>query len=54
MKGTALVKKKRRGRVKSPELEIVDLGELKKKVIEVKERKKGIYLRQTLRSRDRG
>ncbi len=42
------------GRKKHPELEIVDLNELKKQVKEIKKRKKGLYLRYAGKSRDRG
>jgi len=45
MKRTAKVKKSNKGRPKSPELEIIDLSELKKKIREIKKRKTGLYLR---------
>jgi hypothetical protein len=45
MKRTAKVKKSNKGRPKSPELEIIDLSELKKKIKEIKKRKTGIYHR---------
>ena len=45
MKRKTKVKKGIKGRPKSPELEIIDLSELKKKIKEIKRRKKGIYLR---------
>jgi hypothetical protein len=45
MKRKTKVKKGIKGRPKSPELEIIDLSELKKKVKEIKKRKTGLYLR---------
>jgi len=45
MKRTTKVKKSIKGRPKSPELEIIDLSELKKKIREIKKRKTGLYLR---------
>jgi len=38
-------KKRIKGRPKSPELEIIDLSELKKKIKEIKKRKTGLYHR---------
>jgi len=45
MKRTTKAKISIKGRPKSPELEIIDLSELKKKIKEIKKRKTGIYLR---------
>ncbi len=52
MKLTRSRQKNKSGRPKSPALDIVDLRELKKKVREIKKRKRGLYLRDTSRARD--
>ena len=46
MKRKTKVKKGIKGRPKSPELEIIDLSEQKKKIKEIKKRKTGIYRRE--------
>jgi len=45
MKRTTKAKISIKGRPKSPELEIIDLSELKKKIKEIKKRKTGLYHR---------
>lgn len=51
MKRTTKVKKRIKGRPKNPELEIIGLSELKKKIKEIKKRKTGLYHRLGKRSR---
>ena len=45
MKRTTKVKKRIKGRSKTPELESIDLRGLKKKIKEIKKRKTGLYHR---------
>lgn len=54
MKRSRPPKKGKTGRPKNPALDIVDLGELKKKIREIKKRKKGIYLKHKTKTRNQG
>lgn len=54
MKRARTPEKKKPGRPKNPALDIVDLGELKRKVKEIKKRKKGLYLKHVTKTRHQG